>query len=114
MDAIVRPERFFLDRFALGAAALDRVLGTAVATRADHADLFFEHRVAATASLEDGVVKKATRSVRQGVGVRVLAGARQGYAYTDEVTLERLEVAARAARAIADQRSDASLAVQVA
>jgi hypothetical protein len=39
------------------------VLGTAVATRADHADLF-EHRMAQTASLEDGVVKKATRSLR--------------------------------------------------
>jgi TldD protein len=111
MDAVVIPEQFFLDRFDLGAAALDRVLGTAIATRADHADLFFEYRIAQTASLEDGVVKKATRSVRQGVGVRVLAGTRQGYAYTDEVSLDRLEVAAKTARYIADQRSDDALAV---
>jgi TldD protein len=113
MDAVVIPERFFLDRFDLGAAALDRVLGTAVATRADHADLFFEYRIAQTASLEDGVVKKATRSVRQGVGVRVLAGARQGYAYTDEVSLDRLEIAAKTARYIAEQRSDDAVAVAV-
>src|SRR5689334_2818379 len=113
MDMVVTPERFFLDRFALGANALDRVLGTAVA-RADHADLFFEYRVAQTASLEDGVVKKATRNVRQGVGVRVLAGARQGYAYTDEVSLDRLEIAARAAQYIADRRSDDAVAVRVA
>jgi TldD protein len=113
MDAVVIPERFFLERFDLGTAALDRVLGAAVATRADHADLFFEYRVAQTASLEDGVVKKATRSVRQGVGVRVLAGARQGYAYTDEVSLDRLEVAARTARYIAEQRNDPAVAVAV-
>jgi TldD protein len=113
MDAALVPERFLLDRFALAPAALARVLGTAVATRADHADLFFEYRVAQTASLEDGVVKKATRSVRQGVGVRVLAGARQGYAYTDDVSLDRLELAARTARYIADRRSDGALAVSV-
>src|SRR5262249_49890294 len=93
--------------------ALERVLGTAVARRADHADCFFEHRVAATASLEDGVVKKATRSARHGVGVRVLAGARQGYAYTDEISLDRLEVAARTASYIADQRSEAAVPVSV-
>jgi TldD protein len=114
MAAAVSPERFFLERFDLGASALDRVLGTAVATRADHADLFFEYRVAQTASLEDGVVKKATRNVRQGVGVRVLAGARQGYAYTDEISLDRLEVAARTARYIAEHRADATVPVRVA
>ncbi|MGH7895916.1 MAG: PmbA/TldA family metallopeptidase, partial [Candidatus Binatia bacterium] len=86
MANLVRPERFFLERFDLSGSALERILGTAVATRADHADLFFEHRIVQTASLEDGVVKKATRSLRHGVGVRVLAGARQGYAYTDDVS----------------------------
>ena len=113
MDAAQVPERFFFDRFELGTAALGRVLGTAVATRADHADLFFEYRVAQTASLEDGVVKKATRSLRHGVGVRVLAGSRQGYAYTDEISLDQLEVAARAARYIAEQRSDGGVPVAV-
>jgi TldD protein len=107
------PERFFLERFGLTTRVLDRVLGTAVA-RADHADLFFEHRVAQTASLEDGVVKKATRGIRDGVGVRVLAGARQGYAYSDDVSLERLEVAARTAHFIAEQRGDAGVPVRVA
>ena len=86
-------------------SALERVLGTALARRADYADCYFEFASVQTASLEDGIVKKATRNVRQGVGVRVLAGARSGYAYTDEVTLERLELAARTARCIADHGS---------
>jgi TldD protein len=102
--ALVSPAQFFRERYALSDAALERVLGTALERRADHADLFFEYRVTQTASLEEGVVKKATRSVTQGVGVRVIAEARSGYAYSDEVSLERLELAARTACHIADER----------
>ncbi len=100
------PERLVLERFGLTGSALERVLGTALERRADWADCYFELAAGQTASLEDGIVKKATRNVRQGVGVRVLAGARSGYAYSDEVTLERLELAARTARCIADHGTD--------
>ncbi len=107
------PERALLDRFGLSDGALERVLGSAVGQRADLADCYFELRTVQTASLEEGVVKKATRNVSQGVGVRVLAGTRSGYAYSDEVSLERLEVAARTARYIADEAGE-STAVSVA
>src|SRR5213595_2945346 len=105
---VVKPERFFHERFGLSDRALERVLGTALERRADWADLYFEFRVNQTASLEEGVVKKATRNVSQGVGVRVVAGACSGYAHSDEVSLERLELAARAARAITDERGAAT------
>jgi TldD protein len=108
MMQIASPAQFFHERFQLSDGLLERVLGTAVGRRADYADLFFEYRVGQTASLEEGVVKKATRNVSQGVGVRVLAGTRSGYAYSDEVSLDRLEVAARTAQCIADQRSGAA------
>ncbi len=99
------PDRFFLDRYGLTDRALDRILGTAVGRRASHADCYFEYRTAQSASLEDGLVRKAVRSVRQGVGVRVVAGARAGYAYSDEVSLDRLEMAARTATAISERGS---------
>jgi TldD protein len=104
---VVAPERFFSERFGLSDGVLERVLGTALERRADWADLYFEFRVSQTASLEEGVVKKATRNVSQGVGVRVVAGARAGYAHSDEVSLDRLEIAARSARAIADEHGGA-------
>jgi TldD protein len=100
------PQRFFLDRFHLTDGAVERILGSAVSRRATHADCYFEFRTLQSASLEDGVVKKATRSVRQGVGVRVLAGTRAGYAYSDEVSLDRLELAARTARSISDHTGE--------
>jgi TldD protein len=95
------PDRFFFDRFGLDARALEKTLGTALAQRADFADLYFEFRAADSVSLEEGLVKKANRSVAQGVGVRVLAGEKTGYAYSDEVTLERMQISAQHARAIA-------------
>jgi TldD protein len=98
-------ERFFLDRYGVSDRALERILGTAVAKRADYADCYFEFRVQQTASLEDGAVKKATRNMRQGVGVRAVAGSRSGYAHSDEVSLERLELAARTAEYIAEERT---------
>jgi TldD protein len=103
--AIVKPERFFTERFGLSDRAIESVLGTALERRADWADLYFEFRVNQTASLEEGIVKSATRNVSQGVGVRVVAGTRSGYAHTNEVSFDRLELAARTARAVADERS---------
>jgi len=91
------PRDFFLERYGLEASAIARVLEAAVAQRADHADCFAEFRVVQTASLEDGVVKKTTRTVRQGVGVRVVVGTRAGYAYSDDVSIPDLESAARTA-----------------
>jgi TldD protein len=102
MDLV--PRDFFLERYGLEERAITRVLTDAMARQADHADCFVEFRVAQTASLEDGVVKKATRSVRQGVGVRVVVGARAGYAYSDDVSLRDLELAARTAAHIGTRR----------
>ncbi|HYC21349.1 MAG TPA: metalloprotease TldD [Candidatus Bathyarchaeia archaeon] len=104
-------ERFFFDRFGLDARALEATLGSALARRADFADLYFEFRTADGVSLEEGLVKKANHSVSHGAGVRVLAGDKTGYAYSDEVSAERLELAAQHARAIAAAGGTASVPV---
>src|SRR6266404_5937632 len=66
------PERFFSDRYGVSSGALERALGTALARRADYGDLYFEFRTTTAVALEDGLVKKASKDVAQGVGVRVL------------------------------------------
>ena len=53
--------------------------------------------------LEEGQVKKASRHVSQGAGVRAQAGTRTGYAHIDDISMRNLEEAARQARAIADR-----------
>src|SRR5881396_1433631 len=103
--ARTRPESFFADRFNLTESLLARVLGGNLLARADDADVYLEYRVNEELQLEDGAVKKASRHVSQGAGVRALSGTRTGYAHTDDISLQNLEEAARQARAIADRAS---------
>jgi TldD protein len=107
------PEKFFLNRFGMSETAFERILGTALERKADYADLYFEYRNAEALSLEESMVNHTSKSVSQGVGVRVCAEDRTGYAYSDEVTVDRMRIAAEAARAIADQRSHEAAPVQV-
>src|SRR6267378_3322352 len=109
---LARPERFFADRFGLNAGTMERLLGSTLAGRVDHADLYLEYRVSEELVLEEGAVKKAARHVSQGAGIRAQSGERTGYAHTDDLALPNLEEAARQARAIADQAS-ASTAIAV-
>src|SRR5579884_1094090 len=102
-DELVTPEKFFLSRFGMNENALERTLGSALQRKADYADLYFEYRAAEGLSLEESIVSKTAKSVSQGVGVRVCAEDRTGYAYSDEVTVDRMRLAAETARAIADQ-----------
>jgi TldD protein len=97
------PAVFLDSRFGLNSRDLDRVLSRALERKADYADLYFEYRINEAVGLEEGIVKNASRSVANGVGVRVLAEAKTGYAFTDDITIDNLELAARTARYIAQQ-----------
>ena len=91
---------FFRDHFDLDDRALIRTLDTTLEREVDFADLFFEYTTQDSVSLEEGIVKSGDRHLRQGVGVRAQVGERQGYAHSDEVTVESLDLAASTARAI--------------
>src|SRR5436309_11501109 len=101
-SVLARPERFFSDRFNVTPSLMENVLGGALRGRVDHADIYLEYRINEELVLEEGVVKKASRHVSQGAGVRAQADTRTGYAHTDDISLPNLEEAARQARAIAD------------
>jgi TldD protein len=99
------PEHFFADRFGLTPTRLEGLLGSAMTGVVDYADVFIEYQVNEELVLEDGVVKKASRTISQGAGVRAQSGVRTGYAYTDDLAVDHLELAARQAQAIADRGS---------
>jgi TldD protein len=105
MATTTLPATFFKDNFAIGAGDLEKVLDTALGKKADYADLYFEYRRNEGVGLEEGLVKNGSQSTANGVGVRVLAETKTGYAYTDDITIENLEIAARTARYIAQNRS---------
>ncbi len=112
-NELVRPEKFFANRFGMSESVFERIIGSALERRADYVDLYLEYRDAEGISLEESIVKHTSKSVSQGVGVRVCAEDRTGYAYSDEVTIDRMRLAAEAARAIADQRGERPLSVRI-
>ncbi len=113
-EASLQALSFFRDRYDVDDALLARTLGTALERRVDRAELFFEYAVLDQVALEDSIVKSGDRHIEQGVGVRVQAEERQGYAHSDDITVESLELAATTARAISEQPNAGGTARSVA
>ncbi len=78
-----------------------RLLGYALEGGGDYADLFFEYRIGANYVYEEGRVKTVGRGITMGLGVRVTKGDATGYAYSEDLTMERMAHAARTAGQIA-------------
>src|SRR5215813_8605624 len=78
-----------------------RLLALALERGGDYADLFFEYRVGADIVLEDEKIKSLGRGIVMGLGVRVLKGDATGYAYSEDLTFEKMAQAARTAAQIA-------------
>lgn len=92
---------FFRDRFNVTQRDLERYLSEALSRSGEYADLYFEYISTCSLSLEESLVKSATQGVSAGCGVRVLSGERTGYAYTDDLSPEKILQAARVAAQIA-------------
>ncbi len=78
-----------------------RLLSAALDSGGDYADLFFEYRVGADYVLEEEKIKTLGRGVTMGLGVRVTKGDATGYAYSEELSYDKMEHAARTAGQIA-------------
>jgi TldD protein len=100
-------ERMLLAPGGLDLAKLSRVLGDIHTHAVDFADLYFQHSVFESWSLEEGIVKAGSFNIDRGVGVRAVSGEKQAFAYSDDLTLTSLEEAGRAVRAIARQGQSA-------
>ncbi len=92
---------FLAAKFSITDRDLERYLGEALSKGASYADLYFEYLSTSFISLDDSIVKSASQGVSLGVGVRVIAGERTGYAYSDDLSPEAVLKAARVAASIA-------------
>ena len=68
-NEMVPAKSFFGQNFGIDSKDLDKVLATALAKKADYADLYFEYRKNEGISLEEGLVKNCSQSYSNGVGV---------------------------------------------
>src|SRR5689334_17058313 len=100
---MLRPSR---GRQGKGTAVIDeavvqRVLGVALRTGGDFAELFAEERRSSAAQLDDGRVEELTSGREAGAGIRVVVGETTGFAHTADLSEPGLRAAAEAAAAAA-------------
>src|SRR6185437_11100143 len=94
-------KKYFFDKFGITNSLLERCLGEALSAGGDYADLYFESIASTSIGIDESIVKSASQGVSAGCGIRVLSGERTGYAYTDDLSADRLLHAARTAALIA-------------
>jgi TldD protein len=82
-------------------AVLQRVLGSALKTGGEFAEVFAEDRRNSSALLDDGRVEELTSGRDRGAGIRVVVGDTTGFAHTADLTEAGLLAAAEAAAAAA-------------
>lgn len=67
----------------------------------DYSDLYFSSGYYESWTLEDKIIKSANFHQDQGVGVRAIVGEKTGFAYTDQISIAKLQQSAIAAQSIA-------------
>src|SRR5437868_11080525 len=82
-------------------SVLQRVLGTALHSGGEFAEVFAEDKRSSSARLDDGRVEELTSGLDRGAGIRVVRGDTTGFAHTADLSETGLRGAAEAAAAAA-------------
>src|SRR5438067_577419 len=82
-------------------SVLQRVLGSALRSGGEFAEVFAEDERASSAGLDDGKVEELTSGRDRGAGIRVVRGDTTGFAHTSDLSETGLRTAAAAAAAAA-------------
>jgi TldD protein len=88
-------------RLNLDPQLLNRTIRFALKQGGEFAEVYLENRITRTIEMEESKFKSAVFGISQGAGVRVIIGDKTGYAYTDDITEEKLLRAAEVASYIA-------------
>src|SRR5580658_4780443 len=103
-------QRFFFDRYGLTDRDLESYLAAALSAGGDYADLYFEYLSSTSLMVDESMIKSASQGISAGCGIRVVSGERTGYAYTDDLSSDRILHAARTAALIASAPAKATVA----
>lgn len=94
----------WVDHFGLSRRDISGILETALSKGGRFAEIFCEHRVRTSVHMEEDIIKETTESISRGLGIRVLAGDRTGFGFTNDPDRERIRSAALTAAAVASGR----------
>ncbi|MCP4727236.1 MAG: TldD/PmbA family protein [bacterium] len=80
---------------------IDKILHSGMRLGAEFCDIYYEHRIQNTITLDENKIKDSKFNILEGVGVRVLIGEKIGYAFSDIIDETALLKAAESAAYIA-------------
>ena len=100
-DLVSQAEETLLKSKGMAFAEIEETVFDLLSREIDYGEVFVQSTRSEAFGLEDGIVKDGTFSVDAGIGVRALAGEKTGFAYSEDIRLDGLQQAAKAARSIA-------------
>jgi len=101
--ALTTARELLLTPHGIDETHIQRALADVFQHRVDYADAYFQYTRFESWSLEEGIVKSGSFGIDQGVGLRAVAGERQAFSYSDQISDRALQEAARTTRSIARQ-----------
>jgi len=105
---MINSKEYYFNIFQVDATTLDRLTEEGLRSGGSYCDLFFENTTYGSLLLRDGAVTSGGNHVDFGVGIRVLAGEKTGYAYSESTSWPDMAACARAAAQIASAPVDVS------
>jgi len=68
-------------------------------TGSEYSDLYFQHSVAESWVLDEGIVKDGSYNISHGVGARCVSGDKTGFSYSDDLNIKAIQGAVDFAKA---------------
>ncbi len=93
------------DHFHLSDSDLQKILYVALSRGGDFAEIYLEHKSFSLINMEEDIIKETSESIILGLGIRVNSGEKTGYAYTNDISIEKIKNAALAAASISSEIS---------
>ncbi len=91
-----------INTFGLSTEDMQKLLNIALSKGGEFSELYFEYTIDNSIAMSEDIIKSSSQNINQGVGVRVIKGTQQGYAFTNEIRFDKIKEAALTAAAIAE------------
>jgi len=80
------------------------LLGSLSETGSEYSDLYFQHSVAESWVLDEGIVKDGSYNISHGVGARCVSGDKTGFSYSDDLNMKAIQGAVDFAKGISNTK----------
>jgi TldD protein len=99
------PALAFEDHFNISLGDLQKILEISLSRGGDFSEIYLEYKIYNFINMEEDIIKETAESISLGLGIRVLAGEKTGYGYTNDLSFAKIKKAALTAASIASSRT---------